>query len=52
LNAPDVVIIGGGAIGLSIAYHLAAERVSVTVLDASLPGQASFAAAEPDLLRN
>jgi glycine oxidase len=45
LGAPDVVVIGGGVIGLSIAYALAAERVSVTVLDAGLPGQASAAAA-------
>jgi glycine oxidase len=30
---PDVVIAGGGVIGLSVAYYLAKEGVSVTVLD-------------------
>lgn len=42
---PDVVVIGGGVVGLSIAFALAAERVSVMVLDAGALGQASAAAA-------
>ena len=41
----DVVVIGGGVVGLSIAYALAKEQASVTVLDAGAPGQASAAAA-------
>ena len=45
MSAPDVVVIGGGVIGLSIAYALAKEQVSVMVLDAGAPGQASTAAA-------
>ncbi|MDB5391633.1 MAG: Glycine oxidase ThiO [Planctomycetaceae bacterium] len=43
---PDVLIVGGGVIGLSIAYFLATERLSVTVLDQGQPGQeASWAGA-------
>ncbi|CAN5642970.1 glycine oxidase ThiO [soil metagenome] len=37
----DVVIVGGGVIGLSIAYALAREGVSVTVLDRAEPGRAA-----------
>lgn len=44
-NASDVVIIGGGVVGLSVADALARQGASVTVLEASLPGAASFAAA-------
>lgn len=42
---PDVIVIGGGVVGLSVAFALAGENVSVTVLDAGAPGQASAAAA-------
>src|SRR5437867_13231918 len=35
----DIVIIGGGAIGLSLAYQLALEKVSVTVLEKGQIGQ-------------
>lgn len=43
---PDVLIVGGGVIGLSIAYFLSKERVSVTVVDQGQPGQeASWAGA-------
>jgi glycine oxidase len=43
---PDVLIVGGGVIGLSIAYFLSKEGVSVTVLDQGQPGQeASWAGA-------
>jgi glycine oxidase len=38
---PDVIIIGGGVIGLSIACELAGEGVSVAVLDQGQVGQES-----------
>lgn len=41
----NILILGGGVIGLSLAYHLAKRHVSVTVLDAGEAGQASSAAA-------
>jgi glycine oxidase len=42
----DVVIVGGGVIGLSIAYRLACEGVSATVLDRGEVGrEASWAGA-------
>jgi glycine oxidase len=42
----DVAIIGGGVIGGSIAFELAAEKISVVVLDRQEPGrEASWAAA-------
>jgi glycine oxidase len=42
----DVVIIGGGVIGASIAFELAAEKLRVAVLDRQQPGrEASWAAA-------
>ena len=44
-TSADVIILGGGVIGLSIAYALARQGASVTVLDAGEPGQASPAAA-------
>ena len=44
-NKPDFLILGGGVIGLSIAYHLSRQGATVTVLDAGEPGQASSAAA-------
>lgn len=43
--APDIVVIGGGVIGLSVAWRLARRGARVTVLDAGRPGQASWAAA-------
>ncbi|MES2792602.1 MAG: glycine oxidase ThiO [Planctomycetota bacterium] len=43
---PDVVIVGGGIIGLSIAYFLSQRGATVTVLDQAQPGQeASWAGA-------
>lgn len=43
---PDVLILGGGVIGLTTAYYLASEGVSVTVLDrGDLGRQASWAGA-------
>jgi len=41
----DFLIIGGGVIGLAIAYHLGKQGASVTVLDAVTNGIASPAAA-------
>ena len=34
----EVVVVGAGIVGASIAYHLAVRGVSVTVLDAAEPG--------------
>ena len=43
---PDVLIVGGGVIGLTTAYYLAREGVSVCLLDRSAPGtEASWAGA-------
>ncbi|KZE40254.1 oxidoreductase [Bhargavaea cecembensis] len=40
-----VIIIGGGILGASAAYHLAKSGYSVTVIDRGEPGQATGAAA-------
>ncbi|HTW22037.1 MAG TPA: glycine oxidase ThiO [Candidatus Baltobacteraceae bacterium] len=46
MSAFDVAIVGGGVIGVSIAFELAAEDLRVVVLDRQQPGQeASWAAA-------
>ena len=45
MAATEFLILGGGVIGLSIAYHLGREGAPVTVLDAGERGQASGAAA-------
>jgi len=43
---PDVVIVGGGVIGCSIAYHLASAGASVTLFERNeVAGEASGAAA-------
>ncbi|GAC1464500.1 MAG: glycine oxidase ThiO [Isosphaeraceae bacterium] len=43
---PDWVIVGGGVIGLSVAYQLACEGVATTVLDRrQVGGEASWAGA-------
>ncbi len=43
---PDVLIVGGGVIGLSLAYELAGQGVKVRLLDQGEPGrEASWAAA-------
>ncbi len=45
-QSPDVIVVGGGVIGCSIAYHLAREGVTVAVLDrGDIGGEASSAAA-------
>lgn len=42
----DVIVVGGGVIGASVAYHLAAEGLSVTLFErGELASQASGAAA-------
>ena len=46
MSAYDVVIVGGGLIGSSIAFELASEKLRVAVLDRQEPGrEASWAAA-------
>ncbi len=40
-HTTDVVVIGGGIIGLSIAWHLARQNASVTVCDADRCGRAA-----------
>jgi glycine oxidase len=45
-SQPDVLIIGGGVIGLTCAYDLAREGLSVTLADRAAPGsEASWAGA-------
>src|SRR5437667_9541715 len=38
-QSSDIVIVGGGVIGLSLAYRLALEKASVTVLEKGQIGQ-------------
>lgn len=46
MASSDVIIIGGGIIGLSLAHKLASENLRVVVLDRQQPGlEASWAAA-------
>jgi glycine oxidase len=46
VSAFDVAVVGGGLIGSSIAFELAAEKLKVVLLDRQQPGQgASWAAA-------
>ncbi len=45
MTSPDVVVVGGGPIGLSIAWRLAGQGVSVLVCDDQRPGRAWWAAA-------
>jgi glycine oxidase len=41
MSATDVVVIGGGVIGLSTAYVLAGEGLNITILDRDEPGRAA-----------
>jgi len=43
--SPDVLVVGGGVIGLSSAWRLAQRGASVTVVDAGMAGAASGVAA-------
>ncbi len=46
MDSSDIIIIGGGIIGLSLAHRLACENLRVVVLDRQQPGlEASWAAA-------
>jgi glycine oxidase len=46
VKAADVIIVGGGVIGASIALELAAQKLAVIILDRQQPGrEASWAAA-------
>jgi glycine oxidase len=45
MDADDVVVIGGGIIGLSIARALAKRKVKVRILEAGEPGQGASTAA-------
>ncbi|HWB71695.1 MAG TPA: FAD-dependent oxidoreductase, partial [Egibacteraceae bacterium] len=45
MSAPDLVVIGGGAIGLAIAWRAAAAGIAVTVVDPAPGRGASWAAA-------
>ncbi len=46
MNSRDIIIVGGGIIGLSLAHKLAGENQRVLVLDRQQPGlEASWAAA-------
>jgi glycine oxidase len=46
VKVADVIIVGGGVIGVSIALELAAQKLGVVVLDRQQPGrEASWAAA-------
>ncbi len=41
----DVIVVGGGVLGLSTAYHLVCEGAQVTLVDRGDPGQATAAGA-------
>ena len=46
MKVADVIVVGGGVIGVSIALELAAQKLGVVVLDRQQPGrEASWAAA-------
>jgi glycine oxidase len=45
VEAPDIIIVGAGIIGVSLALELRARGASVTVLDRAMPGQEASSAA-------
>jgi len=44
-TSADVVVVGGGLVGISVAYELASAGADVALVDASHPGRASDAGA-------
>lgn len=44
MPAPDVVVVGAGVVGVSIAYRLARAGAGVTLLDRAVPGRGTSAA--------
>lgn len=45
MNAPDVLVVGGGVVGAACAHALAEQDISVEVLDDAQPGAATTASA-------
>jgi len=45
VDSSDVVVVGGGVVGASLAYELATRGAQVTLVDADIPGRASDAGA-------
>ena len=45
IRVPDVIVVGGGAFGCSVAYELTRRSASVLLLDKHLPGRATSASA-------
>lgn len=45
MNKADVIIVGGGVIGCSIAYRLACEQLNVTLIERGQPGEEASSAA-------
>src|SRR5579883_1898285 len=41
----DIIVVGGGIVGASAAYHLARAGAQVTLIDQARPGQATAAGA-------
>jgi D-amino-acid dehydrogenase len=44
-HAPEIVVVGGGIVAASVAYHLTRDGASVVVIDSDLPGPATAAGA-------
>ncbi len=49
-SSPDVVVAGGGVIGVSVAYHLAEAGLAVTLLEASRIGGLATSASSGGIL--
>ena len=48
-ESPDVIVIGGGVVGCSVAYYLAREGLSVTLLEREAMGSGASAHATGSL---